>query len=69
MVDDHAYVLANHHYDSYPEYEDEIDCDSQMEVYVLDLNTWHWEQLPTQIHAPMSRKWAESALFQVSVYH
>lgn len=52
MVGDQAYVLVNHHDDQPGCYANAADQRRQMEVYVLDLKTWHWTQLPSQDSAP-----------------
>ena len=65
VVGDRAYVLVNHHNDYFVNRPSEPDPEQLMEVYVLDLKTWHWERLPTQTNSPMCVRHFSPAVVQV----
>ena len=69
VVGDCAYVLVNHHNDYCTQRPSEPHTERHMEMYVLDLKTWHWEQLPTQADGPYGVRHIAPAVVQVREHH
>ena len=65
VVGHHAYVLVNHHGAHAPDRPYEPDTMQHMEVYMLDLTTWHWTHLPPQRDAPMCAVHTSPTVVQV----
>ena len=64
VIGHRAYVLVNHH--DVNGLQDWPDTTRRMEVYMLDLNTWHWSKLPSQDAAPMCVRMTMPCVVQVS---
>ena len=68
VVGDHAYTLANHP-DPNGAFKDDPDRSRQMDVYMLDLKTWHWKRLPLQSNAPSCRARMNPTVVQVERHY
>jgi len=54
LINDHAYLLVN-----------DVTMARRMEVFELDLETWHWRLLPSQGQAPPCLIWLQPVVVQV----
>ena len=67
MVTDQAFVLVDQQASDGPSPESP-DTSHHMEVYVLDLKTWHWTKLPAQDDAPRCVNGFTPVVIQVSFF-
>ena len=65
VIGSQAYVLVNQHDDRFA-HPARADTERQMEVYSLDLQTWHWTQLPSRGDAPACANFITPTVVQVS---
>ena len=59
------YVLVNQHDNRFADLS-RVDAERHMEVYSLDLQTWHWTQLPSRGDAPACAIFVTPTVVQVS---
>ena len=69
VIEHHAFVLVNVHDDADSDAGSEPDLDCRMDVYMLDLETWHWERLPGQTDGPVHIRDAAPTVVQVREEH